>query len=46
MKEGKIDLTPIITHRYNLSEVEEVFKKVFKRDTLFGKIMFFPEGVE
>lgn len=46
MKEGKVDLTPIITHRYNLDEIIDVFKKVFKRDTLFGKIMFFPEGVE
>ncbi|HCX65916.1 MAG TPA: galactitol-1-phosphate 5-dehydrogenase [Eubacteriaceae bacterium] len=46
MKEGKIDLTPIITHRHNLSEVVEVFEKVHKRDSLFGKIMFFPEGVE
>ncbi|NTW71004.1 MAG: galactitol-1-phosphate 5-dehydrogenase [Eubacteriaceae bacterium] len=46
MKEGKVDFTPIITHRYTLDDAVEVFKKVYKRDTLFGKIMFFPEGVE
>ncbi|MFZ7134683.1 MAG: galactitol-1-phosphate 5-dehydrogenase [Eubacteriales bacterium] len=46
MKTGDVDFTPIITHRHELAEVPEVFKKVFKRDTLFGKIIFFPEGVE
>ncbi|MFZ7119392.1 MAG: galactitol-1-phosphate 5-dehydrogenase [Eubacteriaceae bacterium] len=46
MKIGSVDFTPIITHRHDLSEAPEVFKKVFKRDTLFGKIIFFPEGVE
>lgn len=46
MKTGQVDLTSIITHKHELSEVPEVFQKAHKRDTLFGKIMFFPEGVE
>ncbi|MPW25334.1 alcohol dehydrogenase catalytic domain-containing protein [Alkalibaculum sp. M08DMB] len=46
MKTGQVDFTPIITHRYDLGEAPDVFTKVHKRDTLFGKIIFFPEGVE
>ncbi|WP_329382881.1 galactitol-1-phosphate 5-dehydrogenase [Anaerofustis butyriciformans] len=46
LEKGLIDYSPIITHRYALDDIEEVFKANFERKTLFGKIMFFPEGVE
>lgn len=46
LEKGLINYGPIITHRYPLDDIEEVFKKNFERKTIFGKIMFFPEGVE
>ncbi len=46
LEKGMLDFSPIITHRYPLDDIEEVFKANYERKTLFGKILFFPEGVE
>lgn len=46
MKEGKIRVKPMVTHRITLDEIPETFEKIYKRDTFFGKVMVFPEGRE
>ncbi|MFZ7130867.1 MAG: galactitol-1-phosphate 5-dehydrogenase [Eubacteriales bacterium] len=39
MKEGKILVTPFITHRISLNELPLTLEKVYKRDIFFSKIM-------
>ncbi len=46
MEKGLVNFKPLITHRYALDDIEKVFKDNFERKTIFGKIIFFPEGVK
>lgn len=43
MSTGQIDVKPIITHRLNLAQGPETFKKIINREEPFGKVMFYPE---
>lgn len=44
MKEGKIKVKPMVTHRISIDQIPETFEKLYKRDTFFSKVMVFPEG--
>lgn len=46
MKEGKIKIHPMVTHRIRLDQIPETFEKIYKRDILFSKVMVFPEMKE
>ncbi|MCC5466047.1 galactitol-1-phosphate 5-dehydrogenase [Pelosinus baikalensis] len=46
MKEGKIKVKPMVTHRISLDQIPETFEKIYKRDSFFGKVIVFPEGKE
>ena len=43
LEKGKIKAEPIITHRFDLEEVEEAFEMISKAENPFIKVMFFPE---
>jgi L-iditol 2-dehydrogenase len=43
IKEGRIKISPMITHRISIDELPEPFDKIYQRDTFFGKVMVFPE---
>lgn len=45
MKQGRINVKPMVTHRINIEQIPETFEKIYKRDSFFGKVMVFPEGV-
>lgn len=43
MKEGKLNVTPMITHHLSLKEGPATFEKIINRDGHFGKVLFYPE---
>lgn len=45
MKEGKIKVKPMVTHRITIDQIPETFERIYKRDSFFGKVMVFPEGI-
>lgn len=45
MKEGKIKVKPMVTHRITIDQIPETFAKLHKRDVFFSKVMVFPEGL-
>lgn len=44
LSEGKIDAEKIITHKLELEDVPETFKKIDMNEIFFNKILFFPWG--
>jgi L-iditol 2-dehydrogenase len=44
MKEGRVKVKPMITHRISLDQIPETFETIYKRDKFFGKVIVFPEG--
>lgn len=43
MKEGRIRVKPMVTHRISIDQIPETFEKIYKRDSFFGKVMVVPE---
>ena len=43
IEDGRIDVTPMITHHYALSDMEKAFKVFMSRQAV--KIMLHPEGM-
>lgn len=43
MSTGQIDVKPIISHRLQLRQGPETFKKIINREEPFGKVLFYPE---
>lgn len=43
MSTGQINVKPIITHRLQLTQGPDTFKKIVNREESFGKILFYPE---
>lgn len=46
MGEKKLDPTILISHRLDLDEMPETFRKIEKKELVFNKIMFYPNGME
>ncbi len=44
MAAGKLIMTPLISHRFELEECLPCFEMMYKRAESFNKVMFFPEG--
>jgi len=42
MRKGKIQVKPLITHRFSLQKASEVFKMMFEKKQYFHKVMFIP----
>ena len=42
--EGRVRLTDLITHRYDLDDIQEAFDLAVHRKEPYGKIMIFPNG--
>ena len=40
MSQGQIQCQPLITHRFSLEEAPDVFKRVYKREESFNKVLF------
>lgn len=45
MKEGKVRVRPMVTHRIGIDELPQTFEQIYKRDTFFGKVMLFPSKI-
>lgn len=43
MSSGQINVEPIISHRLQLEEGPDVFKRIINREESFGKVLFYPE---
>lgn len=43
MSTGQINVQPIISHRLELREGPEAFKKIINKEESFGKVLFYPE---
>lgn len=41
---GKIKVKPLISHRLPLSEIAETFKKMYKKEIVYNKIIFHPDS--
>ena len=46
MADKKLDPSLLISHRLKLDQMPDVFKKIEKKEILFNKIMFYPNGME
>lgn len=44
MSTGQINVKPIITHRLQLEQGQDTFKKIINREESFGKVLFYPEA--
>ena len=44
MSERKLDAGKTITHRLELDDVPEVFRRIDEEPFFFNKIMFYPHG--
>lgn len=44
MTKGQIEVAPLITHRYALSECNEAFGMMYGRKTFYTKVMFVADG--
>ena len=40
ISEGKVKIKPLITHRFKISEVSDVFKMLYEREQFFNKVLF------
>lgn len=43
MSNGQINVEPIISHRLQLEEGPDAFKRMINREESFGKVLFYPE---
>lgn len=43
MSTGQINVKPIITHRLQLAQGPDTFKKIINREGTYGKVLFYPE---
>lgn len=43
MREGKLKVKPLITHRIGIEDIPATLEKIYKREIFFGKIMVIPE---
>lgn len=46
MAEKKLNPSLLISHKLDLDEVPHTFKKIEKKEIVFNKIMFYPNGME
>lgn len=44
LRDDKLNVEPIITHRLPLDEAPEMFRHMYARDIFFGKVLFLPRG--
>lgn len=46
MDEKKLNPSLLISHRLTLEEMPDIFKKIEKKEIVFNKIMFYPNGTD